>query len=176
MFEQFRSVLPSEVGFFVDQRNVSSATEMARLAELFYESNRDGSTKMDARRNFNSRGNQYFKPKNFTMPNLNSESSKIGISAVSGDKKPEWVAQKPVPAQIRCFHCKMPNHKRSECPRLQPRSNNCASVGLESQRITGNQFVIPLNVKGKVVDGYKDSGADISLASRKIVGTRLAPR
>ena len=42
----------------MDQRNVSSATEMAKLADLFYEPNRDGSTKIDARRNFNSRGNQ----------------------------------------------------------------------------------------------------------------------
>ena len=65
----------------------------------------------------------------------------------------------------------MPNHKISECPRLQPRLNNCARVGLESQRISGSQFVIPLYVYGKLVDGYRDSGADISLASRKIVGT-----
>ena len=54
LLEQFRSVLPSEVGVFVDQRNVSSATEMAKLADLFYESNRDGNAKIDARRNFNS--------------------------------------------------------------------------------------------------------------------------
>ena len=47
---------------------------------------------------------------------------------------------------------------------------NCARVGLESQRISGSQFVIPLYVNGKLVDGYRDSGADISLASRKIVG------
>ena len=65
----------------------------------------------------------------------------------------------------------MPNHKISECPRLQPRSNNCVRVGLESQRISGSQFVVPWYVNGKLVDGYRDSGADISLASRKIVGT-----
>ena len=64
----------------------------------------------------------------------------------------------------------MPNHKRSECPTLQPRSNNCARVGLEGLRITDNQFVIQLLVNGKLVDGYRDSRADISLASRKIVG------
>ena len=52
-----------------------------------------------------------------------------------------------------------------------PRSNNCARVGLEGQRITDNQFVIPLYVNGNLDDGYSDSGADISLASRKIVGT-----
>ena len=73
-------------------------------------------------------------------------------------------------SQISCFHCEMPNPKRSECPRLQPRSNNCARGGLENQRITGDQFVIPLYVNGKLVAGYRDSGADISLASRKIVG------
>ena len=89
---------------------------------------------------------------------------------MSGDRKPEWVTQKPVTSQIRCFHCKIPNQKRSECSRLQPRSNNCARVGLESQRISGSQFVIPLYVNGKLVDGYRNSGADISLASRKIVG------
>ena len=33
--------------------------------------------------------------------------------------------------------------------------------------------VIPLNVNGKLVDGYRDAGADISLASRKIVGTGI---
>ena len=81
------------------------------------------------------------------------------------------MAQKSVASQIRCFHCKMPNHKRSECPRLQPRLNNCARVGLESQRITGSQFVISLYVNGKFIDGYIDSGADISLARREIVGT-----
>ena len=74
---------------------------MAKLADLFYESNRDGNVKVDAKRNFSSRGNQYFKPKNFSMPNVNSESSKNGVNAVSGDKKPEWVAQKPVASQIR---------------------------------------------------------------------------
>ena len=52
LLEQFRSVLPGEVGVFVDQRNVSSTTEMAKLADLFYESNRDGNTKFDARRKF----------------------------------------------------------------------------------------------------------------------------
>ena len=60
LFEKFRSVLPNEVGVFVNQRYVSSATEMAKLAYLFYASNRDGSVKVDAKRNFNSRGNQYF--------------------------------------------------------------------------------------------------------------------
>ena len=89
---------------------------------------------------------------------------------MSGDRKPEWVAQKLVASQIRCFHCKMSNHKISECPRLQPRSYNCARVGLESQRISGSPFVISLYVNGKLVDGYRDSGADISLASRKILG------
>ena len=74
--QQFRSILPSEVGFFVDQRIASSATEMAKLADLFYESNRDGNAKIDAWGNFKSRGNQPFKPKNFSMPNVNSESSK----------------------------------------------------------------------------------------------------
>ena len=59
---QFRSVLPSEVRVFVDQRNVSSLTEMAKLADLFDESNRDGNAKIDARINCNSRGNQRFKP------------------------------------------------------------------------------------------------------------------
>ena len=105
------------MGVFTDQRNVSSATEMPKLADLFCESNRDGNAKIEAKRNFNSRGN-HFKPKNFSMPNVNSESSKNGVNAVNGDRKPEWVAQKPVAPQIRCFHCKMPNHKRSECPRL----------------------------------------------------------
>ena len=74
-------------------------------------------------------------------------------------------------SHIRCFHCKMPNHKRSECPTLQPRSNNCAKVWLQNQRITGDKFVIPLYVNSKLVDGYRDSGADISLASRKILWT-----
>ena len=88
----------------MDQRNVSLATEMAKLADLFYESNRDGNTKINARRNFYSRGNQPFKSKNFQTPNVNFESSKNGVNAVSGDRKPEWVAQKPVASQIRCFH------------------------------------------------------------------------
>ena len=144
LLEQFRSVLPSKVEVFVDQRNVSSATKMAKLADLFYQSNRDGITKIDDRRNFNSRGNQPFKSKNFQMPNVNSELNKNGVNAVRGDRKTEWMAQKPVAPQVRSFHCKMPNHKRYECPRLQPRSNNCARVCLESQRIIGDQFVIPL--------------------------------
>ena len=71
LFEQFRSVLPSEVDVFVDQCNVSLVAEMAKLADLFYESNRDGNVKIDAKRNFNSRGNQHFKPTNFSMPNVN---------------------------------------------------------------------------------------------------------
>ena len=150
LLEQFRSVLPDEVGVFVDQRNASSATEMTKLAYLFYESNRDGNKKIDARRNFYSRSNQPFKPKNFQTPSVNLEPSKNSVNAVSADRKSEWLAQKPMASQIRCFHCKMPNHKRSECPRLQPRSNNCTRVGLESQRISGCQFVIPLYNKRQV--------------------------
>ena len=73
LLEQFRNVLPSEVGFFSDQRNVSSATEMTKLADLFYESNKDGNVKVDAKRNFNSRGIQHFKPNNFSMKNVNPE-------------------------------------------------------------------------------------------------------
>ena len=172
LLEQFGRVLPGEVEVFMDQRNVSSVTEMAKLADLFYESNRDENKKIDARRNFYSRGNQPFKPKNFPTPKVNSEPSKNGVNAVSGDRKSEWLVQKSVAPQIRYFNCKMPNHKRPECPRQQPRSNNCARVGLESQRISGSQFVIPLYVNGKLVDGYRDSGADISLASRKIVEMR----
>ena len=128
LLEQFRIDLPSQVGVFVDQRNISWATKMAKLADLFYESNRDGNAKIDARRNFNSGGNQPYRPNNFSMPNVNSEPSKNCVNAVSGDKKPESVSQKPVASQIRCFHCKVPNHKRCECPRLQPMSNNCARV------------------------------------------------
>ena len=77
------------MGVFVDQRNVSSATEIARLADLFYESNRDGNVKVDVKRYFNSLGNQYFKPNNFSMPNINSESSINGVNTVSGDQNPE---------------------------------------------------------------------------------------
>ena len=55
---QFRSVLPGEFGVFVDKRNVFSATEMAKLADLFYESNRVGNTKIDIRQHFYFRGNQ----------------------------------------------------------------------------------------------------------------------
>ena len=142
----------------MDQRNVSSATEMAKVADLFYESNRDGNTKIDARRNFSSRGNQPFKPKNFQMPNVNSELNKNGVNAVSGDRKTEWVAQKSIASQIRCFHCKMSNYKRSECPRLQQRSNNCTRVGLEIQRITDDQFVIPLYVNGSWLMGIETRG------------------
>ena len=104
------------MGVFVDQHNVSSAMEMAKLADLFYESNRRGNINVDVKRNFNSRGNQYFKPKNCSMSNVNLESSKNGVNTVSRDKTSEWVAQKAersVPSKIRCFHCKMPNHKRS---------------------------------------------------------------
>ena len=104
LHEQFRSVLPSEMGVFLDQRIVSSATEIAKLADLFHESNREGNAKIDGRRNFNSRGNQPFKPENLSMPNVNSEPSKNGVSAISGDMKPELAAQKPVASQIRCFH------------------------------------------------------------------------
>ena len=93
---------------------------------------------------------------------------------MSGDRKPEWMALKPVTSLIRCFHCEMPNSKRFECLRLQPRSNNCARVGRENQRISSSQFVIPLYVNGKLVDGYRDSGADISLANRKIVGRGIS--
>ena len=39
LLEQFRRVLPGKVGVFVDQRNVSSAMEMVKLSDLFYESN-----------------------------------------------------------------------------------------------------------------------------------------
>ena len=92
------------------------------------------------------------------MPNVNSEPSENGVNTVSGDRKTERVARKPVAPQIRCFHCKMPNHKRSECPRLQSRSKNFARVGLDNQRITGDQFVISLYVNGKLVDGYRNSG------------------
>ena len=49
-----------------------------------------------------------------------------------------------VSAQIRYIDFKMANHKTSEYPRLQPRSNNYARVWLEGQRNTGNQFVITL--------------------------------
>ena len=37
------------MGVFVDQRNFSSATEMAKLANLFYESKRDGNVKINAK-------------------------------------------------------------------------------------------------------------------------------
>ena len=59
--------------------------------------------------------------------------------------------------------------QKFECPKLPPRSNNCAKVGLEGQRITDNQFVISLNVNGMLVDGYRNLGNDISLDIRKIV-------
>ena len=98
---------------------------MAKLAYLFYESNKDYILKVDAKGNFNFHGNQYFKSKNCLMPNGNSDSNKKCVNTVSGDKKPEWVAQKsekPVVTEIRCFHCKMLNHPRSECPKLQSRS------------------------------------------------------
>ena len=68
----------------MDQRNVSSATEMAKLADLFHESNRDENKKIDARRNLYSRGNQPFKPKNFQTSNVDFEPSKNSVNAVRG--------------------------------------------------------------------------------------------
>ena len=47
---------------------------------------------------------------------------------------------------------------------------DCARVGQENQRITGDHFVIPLYVNGKLLMG-KEIGTDISLANRKIVGS-----
>ena len=76
---------------------------MAKPADLFYESNRDENAKTDAKRNFNSRGNQPLIPKNFSMPNVNSESSKNGVNAVSEIKKPEGVAQNLVASQNSMF-------------------------------------------------------------------------
>ena len=106
------------IGVFLDHRNVSSVTELTILADLFYESNRDGNVNIYAKDNFNSRSNQYFKPKNLSMPSDNSESHRNCVNTLSGDKKPEWVAQKsekPVAFRIRCFHCRMLNHRRSQC-------------------------------------------------------------
>ena len=135
-YSQFLHRLKDVQNYYLESKQI---TEFQSLCD-----DRDGNTNIDARRNYYSRGNQPFKPKNFQTPNANFESSKNSVNAVSGDRKSEWVVQKPVASQIRCFHCKMPNHKRYECPRLQPRSNNCARVGLESQRISGSQFVIQL--------------------------------
>ena len=84
----------------MDQRNVSSATVMLKLADLLYESNRDGNTNIYAKRNCYSRGNQPFKAKNFPTPSKNS------VNAVSGNRKPEWLAQKPMASQIRFFIAK----------------------------------------------------------------------
>ena len=49
----------------------------------------------------------------------------------------------------------------------------CKSWARKSTEVNGSQFVIPLYVNDKLVDGYRDSGADISSASRKIVGTGI---
>ena len=54
--------------------------------------NKDCNLKVDAKRHFNSRGYQYFKPKKCAMPNDNSESNKNGGNTVSGLNKPELVA------------------------------------------------------------------------------------
>ena len=108
------------------------------------------------------------------MPHDNSKSNRNGVNIVRGNKKPEWVAQKSekrIVSQIRCFNCKMLNHRRSECSKLQSRSNNCARVRLKGQRIRDNQFVILLYVNDQMVDGYRDLGAAISLAYSKIVET-----
>ena len=109
------------MGVFVDHRNVPSATESTQLADLFYESNGDGNAKIDAKRNFSTRGNQPFKSKNFSSPIVNSESSKNCVNAVSEEKKPEWVDKKPLASQVRCFHCKMPNHKDLNVPDFSQR-------------------------------------------------------
>ena len=39
--EQLSSVLPAETVTFVDQRRVENADEIAKLADLFFETNRD---------------------------------------------------------------------------------------------------------------------------------------
>ena len=142
LLEQFRSELPGEFGVFVDQRHVSGYGDGETSWSVLRVEQR-WKYKFYARRNFCSRGKQPFKPKNFQTSNVNFEPSKNSVNAVSMDRNLEWVAQKLMTSQIRCFHCKMPNHIRSECPRLQPRSNNCARVGRESQQISGSQFVIP---------------------------------
>lgn len=113
------------VCLFVDQRNVSSATEMVKLTDLCYKSNKDGNVKVDAKRNFNSRGNHYVKTRIFRC-------------AVSGNKKPEIATDKaasPTSSQIRECYCKILNHRRSECTRLNSKPNNCARVGLKGERI-----------------------------------------
>ena len=66
------------------------------------------------------------------MPSDNSKSNRNGVNTMSGDKKPEVVAQKsekPMASQIRCFYCKTLNHRRSEYPKLQYKPSNCARVG-----------------------------------------------
>ena len=63
----------------------------------------------------------------------------------------------------------MLNHRRCECPKLQWKPSNCAKVALKGQRIRDSPFVIQLYVNDQLVDCYRDSGADISLACRKRV-------
>ena len=58
-------------------------------------------------------------------------------------------------------------------PQASVKVNNCARVELKYQRIRDNQFAIPLNVNDPLANGYRDSGADISLACSKIVGTGI---
>ena len=42
---------------------------------------------------------------------------------------------------------------------------------MKCQQIRDNQFVISMYVSDQLVDGYRDSGSDISLACRKTVET-----
>ena len=122
-------------------------------------------------RNFKSRGNHYVKGMNFRRWMIILNRIKMVRMQLAADKKPETGAEsaKPTASQIQRFYCRMLNHRRSECFKLQSKQNNGAWVELKGERKRDNQFVIPLYANDQLVDGYRDSDADISLACRRIV-------
>jgi hypothetical protein len=184
LLQVFLGSVPDSVAQFVKARQPSSAKEAAEAADLCYavqprSQNSAKFTNQTHTKNFKHvQSSTVDRDANSvsTVGQNNSESAKLTIvpraesSAEASDKR----------AKLRCWTCKGP-HKASACPsatsgsqsvqQANKNTHRCGYIQHSAGENHENRFIIPLLIenRGEAFVGYRDTGAQISLAHESIV-------
>ncbi|XP_068105623.1 uncharacterized protein [Hyperolius riggenbachi] len=183
VLEQFLNICPADVRQFVLERKPASATVAADLAETF------ATTRVsDARRTASSswRGGQ-----SNTLADSPAPVSRPPQRPPSAAAAPRPAA----PGEVTCHYCRQPGHMKFDCPERRqtppapgssaspaphPQQRQPASEpqpgssdfvlfarGKEIRDRTDQQQLVRVN--GKLVTGFRDTGADITLVHSHLV-------
>ena len=179
IMEQLSNSLPVEVRAFVESRSPKSAKDVASLADLHFDCNRElrqsNNNNDNAKHPPNNKFKKRFQPQgdheSKQTPQEGGKSNANALSSTSDSTESPAPKSEAHKKNVICFVCNESGHVASWHRRNAKESKLVFTKTPEVDilQYQKHNFIIPCYVFGKQVTGLKDSGAQITLIDESIL-------